>query len=170
MPKPLPNCLAFQVSALFDLDVNGFAAYLIDENNATLVGANEGVGVDGRNYLLSGGDCEADPIPPNCPFPLVIAYNFTITISTSYAFYRVNSATVPVHTGRLSGASVDVVCMESPNCAELTIGISIQLIIGGSFDADAFAGDYAAFFNGTKITSGVLHPLLDDSVRFGMGC
>ena len=114
LPKPLPNCLAFQVSALFNLAVNGFAAYLIDENNATLVGANEGGGVDGRNYFLPGGDCQADPIPPNCPFPLVIAYNLADFIGVTY---EVSSA----GGGFLSGAGVDVVCLESPNCAQLTI-------------------------------------------------
>ena len=158
LPKPLPNCLAFQVEGLSILDVNGFAAYLIDENNATLVGANEGKGVDGRNYLLSGGDCEADPIPPNCPFPLVIAYN--VTGRFGGVAYGVDSPEAYFLDGSLFGESVDVVCMESPNCAELEIQNSNLNV----------AGDYAAFYNGTKITSGVVHPSLHDSVRFGMGC
>ena len=76
LPKPLSSCLTFQVSAWFDVDMNGFAAYLIDGNNSTvLAGANEGVSVNGKNNYLSGENCEADPVPPNCPFPLVIAYN-----------------------------------------------------------------------------------------------
>ena len=113
LPKLSPSCLAFQVSARFDLDVNGFAAYLIDGNNATLVGANEGGGVNGRNYFLSGEDCEADlPVPPDCPFPLVIAYNLSNRVSLRFE--------VPLGDGilffeRLSGASVDVVCLASPN-------------------------------------------------------
>ena len=76
LPKPLSSCLTFQVSAWFDVDMNGFAAYLIEGNNSTvLAGANEGVSVNGKNNYLSGENCEADPVPPNWPFPLVIAYN-----------------------------------------------------------------------------------------------
>ena len=157
LPKPLPNCLAFQVSALFVSDVNGFAAYLIDGNNATLVEADEGFRVDGRNYFLSGGGCEADPVPPNCPFPLVIAYKFNFVEVT----YEVSSAGALAQFGFLSGASVDIVCMASPNCGRLTIYNRFSTYGDG---------DYAAFYNGTKITSGVWHSGLHDSVRFGMGC
>ena len=158
--KPLPSCLSFQVSAWFDVEVNGFAAYLIDGNNSTLVGANEGGGVNGRNYFLSGGDCEAaPPVPANCPLPLVIAHNLSNRLRLALG--------VPTRLGlltvaSLSGASVDVVCLASPNSSEV-IFFNEGPINGD--DPRKYFGDFSLFFiNGTKITSLVWEPDFHETV------
>ena len=68
-------------------------------------------------------------------------------------------------TGWLSGASVDVVCLASPNCSELNI--SDQSLSDG--DPRKYFGDYSVFFKGTKVVSGVWEPGIFETVRVGMG-
>ena len=144
LPKPLPICLALQVSAKFDVPVKGFAAYLIGGGNATLLMAAEGRGVTGEQYLHAEPevDCEMDPVPSDCPFPFVIAYQLSNRVDSLYA--RTSSRGDIVY---MKGSNVNVVCRPSPDCD--TLFLEDFTIVRGN--PNVYFGNYSVFLNGQQI-------------------
>ena len=179
VPRRLVSCIALRISASFSRDANGFAAYLIDGNNSTLLATDGGFGVSGKNYL-SGGACEVDVVPADCPFPLVIAYFLSSQIQGTFGYEmqygprpQMFFASGPVLDGRgpsgtMQGSNVDVICHTDPNCT--TVAFRDVNPGPAGIDLRTNFGDYAVFSNGMKIFGGAWEPALVDFKWFGFGC
>ena len=163
LPKPLPTCLALSVSALFDVGLNGFAAYLIDGSNVMLFGSNEGHGVSGQSYLHSEpeGACDADLESPGCPWPLVLAYDFNSRIN--FVEWQLEGPGLS-QNGTMSGSGVRAICLAQRSCYRLRLK---DFTAVGLRDPNAFFGKYTIFFNGTEIDGGSWSDDLDRQVLFG---
>ena len=159
LPKPLPNCFALELNAVFFSNSNGFAAYLTDNGNVTLLGSDRGLDVAGFYYPNEDG-CEADVVPPDCPFPLVIGHKF------NHIHMQVQ-LTGPwgSREAKISKWDVTVFCLPSPDCTTLTMTVD-----NSHTAAEAYGGDFGVFFNGTQIFDSEWRLGMDDSISFGMGC
>lgn len=167
LSKPLPSCLALQVAANFNLDLNGFAGYLMDGDNVVLLGANEGFGVSGENYLhpaSTKGACEVDAVPLDCPLPLVFAYDLNSRIN--FVAWDLVGPGGWDKFGSMEGSNVNVQCLDSPGCYNLSLR-DWTTVIG---NPNGYFGRYAVFFNKTQILGGAWRFGLEEQVMFGTGC